>query len=511
MIPASPQYLCGCDFRETSSSDEISSDSSDEIDELQLLFSKQLYISENQKPFEATAQKIERLLNNSSEGIEWFDRLDTLSHSLHNYDYRSKILKVCDWPYLASKLKRTIQLIPTSSSNSSIYINNHIVFIVRCLKIFKNIGLEESFKNHSEDISDAVSALFTRKFQIKTSFTPGWNIIPQVIEHIRTHEEDLIEQLSSDAINFMKIKRSNDLPISLLFIREGEKKDEEKNRRFNLFATIRFIGNGTTKYAKEISSLTYIHQKKVKLTPHKRLVEEDPSLFEYWQEEIAREALLTQELMKLNVPNLLVMQTYKNEDKAITLSEICEGRTLIAYHKRLPPELQLLDALYILRDALEALIFLHLLEISHLDFKMDNILVAYENNYVCGKLSDLGSARQNGYKGCLTTYPSPEMLQANGNIASPEIDMWSLGLILFALFTKKDLLSYQLSWETAYKDRQKWWKDLRQLMKDLEIIENTYPSFYKIIKQLLDPDPKERIGPVRVIIEIEKFIEENGY
>ena len=126
-------------------------------------------------------------------------------------------------------------------------------------------------------------------------------------------------------------------------------------------------------------------------------------------------------------------------------------------------------------------------KIAHRDLKLENILVKYGNNGNTFKVTDYGESKilskTKKYTQVGTcNFMAPEVL--NNGIYNIECDLWSLGIIIHALFFKA--YPYRGNSFTAVKNQ------IKSLgMKALKKSNN--PNLNDLISRLLISDPKERM------------------
>jgi serine/threonine protein kinase len=163
---------------------------------------------------------------------------------------------------------------------------------------------------------------------------------------------------------------------------------------------------------------------------------------------------------------------------------------------------------FIVAEIVEALQYLHSVGISHRDIKPENIFVT-EKGFL--KLGDLGTAgiseharktlkmknhkHKDGIKeaGNLNTfvgtkeYVSPEVLKGKG--CSPAADMWSLGVIIFQLYTGF----------TPFFDADGEFYIFQNIMECKYNIPESVPEVVRdLISKLLILSPEERLNAEQV-------------
>ena len=87
-----------------------------------------------------------------------------------------------------------------------------------------------------------------------------------------------------------------------------------------------------------------------------------------------------------------------------------------------------------------ALCYLHQNRIAHRDIKPENFLLKEENNIESIKLIDFGLSKDFGMQSMMSTpmgslyYVAPEVFEGH---YTAKCDMWSLGVLLYALLSGK--------------------------------------------------------------------------
>lgn len=201
----------------------------------------------------------------------------------------------------------------------------------------------------------------------------------------------------------------------------------------------------------------------------------------------AHSASLTREIhhhRRLHHPN--VMQLYEviaTEQYIWMVSELCAGGELYDYLV----ENEVLaepEARRIFGQLCLAVAYVHSKGIVHRDLKLENILLDERCNV---KLGDFGFTREFERKRLMETfcgttgYASPEML-AGKRYTGEEVDIWSLGVILYALLC--GALPFDDDDESVMKDKI--------LRGDFELPECLSEEAQDLITSILQQDPNKR-------------------
>ncbi|KAG1381285.1 hypothetical protein G6F61_003298 [Rhizopus arrhizus] len=159
------------------------------------------------------------------------------------------------------------------------------------------------------------------------------------------------------------------------------------------------------------------------------------------QENVCREQRTIREgyLMRLlNHPNIIhVKDMLATDDSFYLLMEYAPGGTLgnhLARHRCLGET----ETRYFARQIVSAMDYMHRNSIVHRDLKIDNIMLAEDHRQI--KIADFGLSNLYRPDRLLQThcgsmyFAAPEMLNTVP-YCGPEVDVWSLGVILFVLIT----------------------------------------------------------------------------
>ena len=129
---------------------------------------------------------------------------------------------------------------------------------------------------------------------------------------------------------------------------------------------------------------------------------------------------------------------FEDDSNVYILLELCRRRSLMELHKR-RKDLTEPEVRYYMRQLLDAMVYLHENKVIHRDLKLGNLFL---NDQMEIKIGDFGLATRVDFDGerkktlCGTpNYIAPEVLGKKGH--SYEVDMWSLGCILFTLLCGK--------------------------------------------------------------------------
>lgn len=195
--------------------------------------------------------------------------------------------------------------------------------------------------------------------------------------------------------------------------------------------------------------------------------------------------LVAEKTIMLNDNPFLVHLHYsfQTDDKLYFVMDVIPGGDL-ASHLDLKSKFSEEEVRFIIAEIILALEHLHSCGIVYRDLKLENVLLDREG-HVClvdfGMAKELGES-QNTHTLCGTpTYLAPEVLE--GEAYGIQIDWWSLGVVIFELFTgcspfdDDDLPSI-----------------INNILKNPIIIPDEIPPYAQdLVSKLLQRDPKKRM------------------
>ncbi|XP_076028046.1 calcium/calmodulin-dependent protein kinase type IV [Genypterus blacodes] len=184
-------------------------------------------------------------------------------------------------------------------------------------------------------------------------------------------------------------------------------------------------------------------------------------------------------LLRLSHPNIIQLKEIFETDTDIALVlELVTGGELFDrivergyYSER--------DAAHVIKQILEAVAYLHENGVVHRDLKPENLLYADLSLDAPLKIADFGLSKIIDDQVTMKTvcgtpgYCAPEILR--GNAYGPEVDMWSVGVILYILLcgfepffdSRGDQYMYSRILNCDYEFVSPWWDEVSLNAKDL--------------------------------------------
>ncbi|CAD8064609.1 unnamed protein product [Paramecium sonneborni] len=247
------------------------------------------------------------------------------------------------------------------------------------------------------------------------------------------------------------------------------------------YSIIRLLGKGTFGKVYKIKSRITQQDFAVKVFDKKAI-----SNYQDYQ-------LITKELQiirSLNHPGIIkFFETYENDDHIFLIYEMVEQGELYALLKE--RHLTEDESLLIIKQLLQAVLYIHSKGILHRDLKPSNLLMR-DRNTLSIAIADFGLAefyRVDGkyiYTRCGTPgYVAPEILQ--DKIYDYKIDIYSAGVILFMM------LSGGKSPFTSTDPEEKLFQNYKSLI-DYSLVSNASEAAYNLLQNMLEPDSSKRIS-----------------
>jgi len=237
----------------------------------------------------------------------------------------------------------------------------------------------------------------------------------------------------------------------------------------------RFLGKGGFAKCYELKDFATGDINAGKIVPKSLLVKS------HQREKMAQEISLHK---TLSHPYIVKLYSYfEDKDFVYIILELCRRRSLMELHKRRKAITEP-EARYFMKQILLGVKYLHDIKIIHRDLKLGNIFL---NDNMEIKLGDFGLATKVDYDGerkrtlCGTpNYIAPEVLTKKGH--SFEVDIWSIGCIMYTLLVGKPPFETQTLKDTYNRIRK----------NEYHIPSRVGPLANSLIVRLLQDDPKKR-------------------
>ncbi|XP_075869763.1 serine/threonine-protein kinase PLK1 [Nelusetta ayraudi] len=264
--------------------------------------------------------------------------------------------------------------------------------------------------------------------------------------------------------------------------------DSRSSRRY---ARGRFLGKGGFAKCYEITDLETQQVFAGKIVP-KSLI-----LKQHQREKMTSEITIHKTLHHDNIVGFHGF--FEDDDFVFVVLEICRRRSLLELHKRRKAVTEP-EARYYMTQLLKGVHYLHINRVIHRDLKLGNIFL---NDDMEVKIGDFGLATKIEFDGerkktlCGTpNYIAPEVLCKKGH--SYEVDVWSLGCILYTLLVGKPPFETSCLKETYNRIKK----------NNYTIPWHVNPAASSLIKRMLHADPSQR--PTIAELQADEFFT-SGY
>jgi len=241
--------------------------------------------------------------------------------------------------------------------------------------------------------------------------------------------------------------------------------------------------------------------KRVNLRDAKRSLEINQNMDNPWQERKISRLLTTMG----GHPNVLAFSTdFLANGAWHIVMEYCNGGDLLTWLQSHPDgRVPASVALGLCRQVAQGLRFLHQSGIAHRDVSLENVLL---QNRTC-KLSDFGLSTD-ADRICTESvgkayYMAPEVV-AGESYDPKAADMWSLGILLFILFTGSPIVSLATPDDNAFVAFAKF--GVRAVLDVWELTASATPDLIEVLEELLCLDPAKRLT-VEELLADPRFIE----
>lgn len=197
-------------------------------------------------------------------------------------------------------------------------------------------------------------------------------------------------------------------------------------------------------------------------------------------------------MMELDHPHIIKLhETIEDSDRFFFVTELAEGGDLLDSINGSGP-LTDSEAKRLFRQLVEAVAYCHSRGVIHRDLKCENILLSKEKNI---KVADFGFARNlSDMSKLLSThcgsyaYAAPEIL-ANRPYSGPETDVWSVGIILYAMVAGR----------LPFNDSEGIGNLLREIERGIHIPHRMSAYCSSLIRQILMKKPAARLTASQIL------------
>jgi polo-like kinase 1 len=244
------------------------------------------------------------------------------------------------------------------------------------------------------------------------------------------NNEELIKNYIGEIQNQPYSWRRQEIPMNAQIIEEKILKINGEYRAVQ-YLKGKFIGKGGFAKCYEFTNLETKHKSAVKVVEKSTL-----------QKSRAKQKLISEIKIHRSVHNPHIVQFehyFEDSENVYILLEMCQNQSLNELLKR-RKRITEIEAVYYIRQIIDALKYLHSHRIIHRDLKLGNLFLSEK---MVLKVGDFGLATKLEYDGerkrtvCGTpNYIAPEILE--GKLGhSYEVDIWAVGVILYTLIVGK--------------------------------------------------------------------------
>ncbi len=177
---------------------------------------------------------------------------------------------------------------------------------------------------------------------------------------------------------------------------------------------------------------------------------------------------------------------FENESRLCIVMDYAEGGDLFELIKK-KGKLPVDEARRLFRQLVSALSYMHSKGYMHRDIKPENCLISKEQDLLLADFgfSNFWSSWKTETEGVGSlNYASPEIISSSRSYTGPEIDVWSMGAVLYTMLTGK-LPFYAADTLGVYKKIKKGAWKMEPSIRD-------HPEILDLLRKLLEPDPLKR-------------------
>ena len=202
-----------------------------------------------------------------------------------------------------------------------------------------------------------------------------------------------------------------------------------------------------------------------------------------------------QKEFKDNPKVVLVKDFFEDNENIYIILELCKNKSLADYLYKRGGKLTEIEVKCFIFQLLQGLKCLHKNKVIHRDLKPSNLLLDDKYELKIGDFSKIGEfdySNKRRYTVCGTPYyMAPEIFENNGKGYSFEVDIWSVGIIMYQLLTGKLPFNGKNNYEIKNKI-------LAFQPEDLDI-SGLSKIAANLIKQILVKDPLKRPGINQIV------------